>query len=98
MNDSKSQTVGAAFPTFQRLFGWLFTWRTMRRCLFVLVCLLTLIALFYAGENWRGARRWNKYRRELEARGVQLDYRVFVPKPVPDDKTLRVRRSADQGF
>ncbi len=88
MNDSKSQTVGGAFPTFQRLFGSLFTWRTMRRCLFVLVCLLTLIALFYAGENWRGARRWNKYRRELEARGVQLDYRVFIPKPVPDGQNF----------
>ena len=88
MNDSKSQTVGGAFPTFQRLFGWLFSWRTMRRCLFVLVCLLTLIALFYAGENWRGRHVWNKYRRELEARGEQLDYRAFIPKPVPDEQNF----------
>jgi hypothetical protein len=84
MNDPKSQTVAANFPTFKRLFGWLFCWWTVRRCLFALVCLVTLTALFYAEENWRGARAWDKYRRELQARGVRLDYRVFIPEPVPD--------------
>src|SRR5207247_1590862 len=76
------------FPTFRRLFGWLFSWRMMRRCLFVLVCLVTLLALYYAEENWRGRRAWNNYRQTLEARGEQLDYGAFVPKPVPDEENF----------
>src|SRR5438132_8274611 len=88
MNDSKPQTVGGHFPTFRRLFGWMFSWRILRRCLFVLACLLTLLALFYAEENWRGHRAWNKYRQELETHGEQLDFRVFIPKPVPDDQNF----------
>jgi len=81
-------TVAGHFPTFRRLFGWLLSWRTIRRCLFLLACLVTMIAFFYAEENWRGARAWNKSRRELEARGAQLDYRAFIPKPVPDEQNF----------
>jgi hypothetical protein len=88
MNDTNAQTVAGHFPTFRRWFGWLFSWRTIRRCLFVLICLLTLVALFYAEEDWRGRRAWNKYRQELEARGEQLDYRTFIPKPVSDDQNF----------
>jgi hypothetical protein len=88
MNDSRTSSVAGHFPTFRRLFGWLFSWRTIRRCLFALACLLTLIALFYAEENWRGRRAWNKYRHELEARGAQFDYRAFIPKPVPDEQNF----------
>ena len=54
MNDSQTQTANGHFPTFRRLFGWLFGWRMIRCCLFVLVCLATLLALYYAEENWRG--------------------------------------------
>jgi hypothetical protein len=60
----------------------------IRRCLFLLVCLATLLALYYAEENWRGRRAWNKYRQELEAHGEQLDYGAFVPKPVPDEENF----------
>ena len=84
MNDSNTPTAASRFPTFRRLFSW----RTIRRCLFALVCLLTLVALFYAEENWRGRHAWNTYRRELEARGEQLDFRAFIPKPVPDDQNF----------
>src|SRR6266545_324260 len=69
MNDSKTQTAGGHFPTFRRLFGWVFSWRTIRRCLFVLACLVTLLALYCAEENWRGRHAWNNYRQELEAPG-----------------------------
>ena len=88
MNDSKTQVAGGHFPTFRRLFGWLFTWRMIRGCLFLLACLVTLLALYYAEENWRGRRAWNKYRQELEARGEQLDYSAFAPKPVPDEENF----------
>jgi len=88
MNNSNTQTPLGPFPTFRRLFGWLFSWRTIRRCLFALACLATLLALFYAEENWRGRRAWNKYRQELETRGEQLDYRAFIPKAVPDEQNF----------
>jgi len=80
--------VGLAAVLVVRFVRWLCCWRNFRRFLFGLVCLLTLVALFYAEENWRGARVWNKYRRKLEARGEQLDYRAFIPKPVPDDQNF----------
>ena len=88
MNDSTTRSAACKFPTFLKLFGWLFGWRMIRRYLFALVCLATLLALYYAEENWRGRRVWNKYRSELEARGAQLDYRAFIPKPVPDDQNF----------
>src|SRR2546425_694530 len=88
MNDSRIQAAGGHFPTFRRLFGWLFSWRMFRRCLFVLVCLATLLALYYAEENWRGRRAWNKYRQELETRGEQFEYSAFIPKPVPDEQNF----------
>lgn len=67
---------------------WLCCWRNFRRFLFGLACLVTLVALFYGEENWRGRHAWNKYRRALEARGERLDYRDFIPKPVPDDQNF----------
>src|SRR6266540_1442717 len=88
MNDSKTQTAGGHFPTFRRQFRWLFSWRMIRRCLFVLACLVTLLALYCAEENWRGRRAWNGYRRERQARGEQLDYSAFVPKPWPDEQNF----------
>jgi hypothetical protein len=88
MNDANTKTAVGHFPTFRRQFGWLFSWRTIRRCLFAAACLATLIALFYAEENWRGRHAWNKYRQELEARGEQLDYRAFIPNPVPDEQNF----------
>src|SRR5450759_3172774 len=35
---------------------WLCNWRNFRRFLFGIACLVTLIALSYAEENWRGKR------------------------------------------
>ncbi len=64
------------FPTVRRLFG--------RKMLYAILALLTLIALFYAEENFRGARAWENYRKDAEARGVTLDYAAYVPPPVPD--------------
>jgi hypothetical protein len=88
MNDSNTKSAVGHFPAFRRLFGWLFNRRTIRRGLFAAACLATLIALFYVEENWRGRQAWNNYRRELEARGEQLDYRAFIPKPVPDEQNF----------
>ncbi len=79
---------GHALGTFARFFRWLFSWRGMRRWLFALACLATLTGLFYAVENWRGKRAWEKCRRELEAKGEVLDWNAFIPAPVPDEQNI----------
>jgi hypothetical protein len=71
-----------------RFFTWLFSWRMIRRCLFVLACLATLTGLFYAVENWRGKRAWEQCRREQEAKGEVLDWNVLIPAPVPDEQNI----------
>ena len=63
-------------------------WRVMRRWLFVVACLATLTGLFYAVEDWRGKRAWEKCRRELEAKGEVLDWNAYIPAPVPDEQNI----------
>ena len=66
----------------------IFCWRTTKRCFFILACLVTLIALFYAEENWRGKHAWEKFKREQEAKGEHFDFASIVPPPVPDDQNF----------
>jgi hypothetical protein len=71
-----------------RFVRWLFCWRNFRRFLFGLACFATLIALFYAEEDWRGKHDWEKYKHEWEAEGEKFDFADFVPPPVPDDQNF----------
>jgi len=71
-----------------RWIRWLFSWRGIRRILIVMAWVVTILALFYGEEHWRGSRAWNKYRRQLEARGEQLDFQALIPKAVPDDQNF----------
>jgi hypothetical protein len=73
---------------FSRLIRWMFSWRTLRRALLILAGLFTLVALFFAEENWRGKRAWEKFKREWEAKGERFDLAAFLPKPVPDDQNF----------
>jgi hypothetical protein len=66
----------------------LLCWRNVRRWLFVLTCLATLIGLFYAVEDWRGRRAWEQCRRGLEAKGAVLDWNAFIPAQVPDEENV----------
>jgi hypothetical protein len=73
----------AWIPPVRRLFSWVLRWR------FVLLgCLVTLVALFYAVEDWRGRRAWQDYKRAGEAKGERYDWISLAPPPV----------SADQNF
>ena len=63
---------------------WICHWRNLRRFLFGLACFVTLVALFYAEENWRGKHDWEKYKREGEAKGEHFDTAGLAPPPVPD--------------
>jgi hypothetical protein len=63
-------------------------WRIMRRLLIALAILATLIAIFYAEENWRGKRAWKNCKHELEAKGMVLDWDEYIPPSVPDDQNF----------
>ena len=86
-------TIGAA-ATFLvlillfRFIRWLYCWRNFKRFLFAVACLATLIALFYAEEDWRGKHAWETFKREWEAKGERFDRASVVPPPVPDDQNF----------
>jgi hypothetical protein len=56
--------------------------------LIVLAWTATFIALLYGFENWRGARAWNKARRQLEARGEILDFKALIPQTIPPEQNF----------
>ncbi|MBI5385855.1 MAG: hypothetical protein HZA90_14350 [Verrucomicrobia bacterium] len=62
--------------------------RIVRGLLFLAVALASLIALFYAVENWRGQRALQQCKRELEAKGEKLAWDDWLPKPVPDESNF----------
>ena len=62
--------------------------RIIRRCLYGLVCFVSLILLFYGEEDWRGKRNWEQYKRTWEAKGERFDFASFVPPAVPDDQNF----------
>lgn len=78
-------TVLFVFWLFVR---WLCCWRNLKRAVFSLAFLATLIALFYAEENWRGWRTWENFRHEWEAKGERFDLASVVPPAVPDEKNF----------
>ncbi len=80
-----SATVFVGLWAFIRSF---FCRRNFKRLLFGAACLATLIALFYAEEDWRGWHAWNKFKRTWEAKGEHFDFSSTVPAPVPEDQNF----------
>jgi hypothetical protein len=68
--------------------GWARQWRNFKRVLFGCACLATLIAVFYAEEDWRGKHDWERFKRQWEAKGENFDIDSVVPRAVPDDKNF----------
>ena len=62
----------------------IFNWRTARRATLAMAALLTLVAAFYAVENWRGHRAWEQLKSEMAARGEPVDPAGVIPPLVPD--------------
>ena len=60
----------AWIPPVRRLFTWLLAQRFI-----ALVCLITLVALFYAFENWRGRKAWQSFERQRESQGDHFKLR-----------------------
>jgi hypothetical protein len=69
------------------LFRW-WTWHTTRRLVFTSAVLLTLIAVAYAVENWRGRRAFAAVTREAAAAGLSFTSRDHAQPPVPDNQNL----------
>ena len=86
-------------PTFVgRFFRWLFRRQTQGRALVVLAALATLVAAFYLEENWRGKRAWENCQRELEAKGMLLDWNAYIPPAVPDEQNFFKARRCRNGL
>ncbi len=68
--------------------SWLASHRRLRRTLLASAIFITLIALGYTVENWRGKRAWAQYKHDTEARGLSLDWNAYIPPPVPDDQNF----------
>ncbi|MDE3068311.1 MAG: hypothetical protein KGJ60_12260 [Verrucomicrobiota bacterium] len=67
---------------------WLCCWKNIRRSLFGVACFVTLIALFYAEEDWRGKHDWERFKRQWEAKGEHFSFASVVPPPVPADENF----------
>jgi len=63
-------------------------WRILRRILIGLAVFATLIAIFYAEEDWRGKHAWENCKHEFEAKGTVLEWDKFIPPLVPDDQNF----------
>jgi hypothetical protein len=84
MTESPSTPSSPRIPTFNRFFGWLFSRGPLGFVFVGLAALATLIALVCTEETWRGKRAWDRYKHELEAQGEKLDWKDYIPPPVPD--------------
>jgi hypothetical protein len=75
-------------PAHLGFFARLFNWGRVRKVLFVLAALVTLGALLFAEEDWRGSRAWANYKRDMEAKGEHFDMARLIPPKVPDDQNF----------
>jgi hypothetical protein len=72
----------------RRCFRGCCSWHMLRRSALAVACIVTLIALFYAVENWRGHRAWAAFQRAGMAEGERYQLADMVPAPVPDEQNM----------
>ncbi|HWY85391.1 MAG TPA: hypothetical protein VNX28_01635 [Gemmataceae bacterium] len=53
-----------------------------------IVAVLGVIVLFYMEESWRGKRAWERYKQSVEAAGGTIDWKAYLPTPVPSDQNF----------
>jgi len=56
----------------------------------VVAVLIVFLIIFYAEEDWRGARDWAACQKELQAKGETLDLRQLAPPGKPEDDLSKV--------
>lgn len=69
--------------------------KLLRRFIFILVCLITLIGLFYAVENWRGQHVWETWQLDRGAKGDRYDWSAVAPPAVPDAENVAAINALD---
>ena len=67
---------------------WVCRWHVLKRVFVGGGCLIVLMALFYAEEDWRGWRAWNQFKLEWEAKGEKLNLASLVPPQVPEHQNF----------
>ncbi len=72
--------------------------KRFRRIGWALLWLGTIIALFYAVENWRGRRAWNAYVEKVKARGDSVEPAAVIPPPVPDAENFALSPIFQEAF
>lgn len=72
--------------------------KRLKRLGWAVVWLGTIIALFYAVENWRGRRAWNAYLEEVKARGDSIEPAAVIPPPVPDAENFALSPIFQEAF
>jgi hypothetical protein len=65
-----------------------FLWKNLRRIVFAVACVVTLVALVFAEETYRTAKAWENYQAAANARGEKLTLTELAPRPVPDDQNF----------
>ena len=70
----------------------------VRRTVFVLAVLVTLVALLIAEEDWRGSRAWLNYKSAMEAKGERFDGARLIPPKVPDDENFAACEYLNHSF
>ena len=85
---SISTIIAAIFVGLWCSIRWMFSPKNLRRSLFAVACLITLIALIYAEEDWRGWHAWNKFKHQWEAKGEKFDWQSILPPAVADDQNF----------
>jgi hypothetical protein len=80
--------VRLCIGTWKRGLRWLISGEAWRLCGWTVVFVVSLVALFYAVELWRGKRAWASVVREANLRGEKLELTALVPPPVPDEQNF----------
>jgi hypothetical protein len=74
--------------TTRRFLLWFTHWNHVRKILFPILVLITILALFIAEENWRGKRNWDSYAKTLVERGEPIFYKDIIPPAIPDEQNF----------
>jgi hypothetical protein len=77
---------------------WLCRRWNLKQFLFGLACFITLVALFYAEEDWRGWHGWNQFKHEWEAKGERFGRASVVPPAIPDDQNFALTPVAASSY
>lgn len=83
-----SMVIATVFIGLWKFIRWLCCWWNVKRFLFGCACFATLIAFFYAEEDWRGWHAWNQFKTKWEAKGERFDWASIVPPTVPDEQNF----------